>query len=65
MLDPAAVPEGADLVVVGNPNNPPGTLDPAAALGRLAHPGRVVVVVDEAFMELTPGEAESLRRALA
>ena len=58
-LDPATVPAEADLVITGNPNNPTGTLDPAATLARLAHPGRMLVV-DEAFMELTPGEAESL-----
>jgi histidinol-phosphate aminotransferase len=58
-LDPALVPAEADLVLTGNPNNPTGTLDPAATLARLARPGRVLVV-DEAFMELTPGEAESL-----
>jgi histidinol-phosphate aminotransferase len=58
-LDPAAVPAEADLVVTGNPNNPTGTLDPAAALAGLARPGRVLVV-DEAFMEFTVGEAESL-----
>ena len=58
-LDPAAVPEEADLVVVGNPNNPTGTLDPAEVLARLARPGRVLVV-DEAFMEFCPGEPESL-----
>ena len=58
-LDPAAVPAEADLVITGNPNNPTGTLDPAAILAGLARPGRMLVV-DEAFMELTPGEAESL-----
>lgn len=58
-LDPSAVPEEADLVVVGNPNNPTGTLDPAAAVARLARPGRALVV-DEAFMELVPREPESL-----
>jgi histidinol-phosphate/aromatic aminotransferase/cobyric acid decarboxylase-like protein/adenosyl cobinamide kinase/adenosyl cobinamide phosphate guanylyltransferase len=58
-LDPSAVPAGADLVVLGNPNNPTGTLDPAEAVARLARPGRLLVV-DEAFMELVPGEAESL-----
>src|SRR6266545_4958197 len=45
--------------VVGNPNNPTGTLDPAAVVTRLARPGRVLVV-DEAFMELVPGEPETL-----
>jgi L-threonine-O-3-phosphate decarboxylase len=58
-LDPAAVPENADLVVVGNPNNPTGNLDPAGLLAGLARPGRVLVV-DEAFMEFTDAEAESL-----
>jgi L-threonine-O-3-phosphate decarboxylase len=58
-LDPAAVPENADLVVVGNPNNPTGNLDPAGMLAGLARPGRVLVV-DEAFMEFTEAEAESL-----
>lgn len=58
-LDPSVVPEEADLVVVGNPNNPTGTLDPAAVVTRLARPGRVLVV-DEAFMELVPGELETL-----
>jgi histidinol-phosphate/aromatic aminotransferase/cobyric acid decarboxylase-like protein/adenosyl cobinamide kinase/adenosyl cobinamide phosphate guanylyltransferase len=60
-LDPAAVPEEADLVVVGNPASPSGTLDPASALLALRRPGRVVVV-DEAFMDLVPGEPASLVR---
>lgn len=58
-LDPEAVPAEADLVVVGNPASPSGTLDPAAALLALRRPGRVLVV-DEAFMDMVPGEAESL-----
>jgi histidinol-phosphate aminotransferase len=58
-LDPDAVPRAADLVVVGNPNNPTGNLDPAATVARLTRPGRLLVV-DEAFMELVPGETESL-----
>ncbi len=59
-LDPDAVPDGADLVMVGNPNNPTGTLDPAATLTKLARPGRVLVV-DEAFMEFDgPAEPQSL-----
>jgi histidinol-phosphate/aromatic aminotransferase/cobyric acid decarboxylase-like protein/adenosyl cobinamide kinase/adenosyl cobinamide phosphate guanylyltransferase len=60
-LDPAAVPEAADLVLVGNPASPSGTLDPAAALLALRRPGRTVVV-DEAFMDLVPGEPASLVR---
>jgi histidinol-phosphate/aromatic aminotransferase/cobyric acid decarboxylase-like protein/adenosyl cobinamide kinase/adenosyl cobinamide phosphate guanylyltransferase len=58
-LDPSAVPASADLVVLGNPNNPTGTLDPAELAAALVRPGRLVVV-DEAFMELVPGEPESL-----
>lgn len=59
-LDPDGVPEHADLVVVGNPNNPTGTLDPAASVAKLARPGRVLVV-DEAFMEFDgPEEPQSL-----
>ena len=58
-LDPAAVPEAADLVIVGNPASPSGTLVPATAILALRRPGRVVVV-DEAFMELVPGRSPSL-----
>jgi histidinol-phosphate/aromatic aminotransferase/cobyric acid decarboxylase-like protein len=60
-LDPTAIPGEADLVVVGNPASPSGTLDPAHALLALRRPGRVVVV-DEAFMDLVPGEPGSLVR---
>ncbi|MEC4020960.1 Rv2231c family pyridoxal phosphate-dependent protein CobC [Streptomyces sp. H27-D2] len=58
-LDPDAVPEDADLVVIGNPTNPTSVLHPAEALARLARPGRFLVV-DEAFMDAVPGERESL-----
>lgn len=58
-LDPAAVPDDADLVVVGNPTNPTSVLHPARELARLARPGRVLVV-DEAFMDAVPGEREAL-----
>jgi histidinol-phosphate/aromatic aminotransferase/cobyric acid decarboxylase-like protein/adenosyl cobinamide kinase/adenosyl cobinamide phosphate guanylyltransferase len=58
-LDAAAVPEVADLVVVGNPASPSGTLDPATAILALRRPGRVVVV-DEAFMDMVPGRSPSL-----
>src|SRR5699024_2825695 len=47
-LDPARVPDDADLVVVGNPTNPTGVRHPAAVLRRLTRPHRLVVV-DEAF----------------
>ncbi|MEU0008858.1 Rv2231c family pyridoxal phosphate-dependent protein CobC [Streptomyces sp. NPDC006314] len=58
-LDPAAVPEDADLVVIGNPTNPTSVLHPAGAIAELARPGRVLVV-DEAFMDAVPGEREAL-----
>ncbi|MGW3987761.1 Rv2231c family pyridoxal phosphate-dependent protein CobC [Streptomyces sp. NPDC004830] len=58
-LDPAAVPEDADLVVIGNPTNPTSVLHPADTITALARPGRVLVV-DEAFMDAVPGEREAL-----
>jgi histidinol-phosphate aminotransferase len=54
-----AVPEEADLVMIGNPTNPTSVLHPAEGVAGLARPGRVLVV-DEAFMDCVPGEAESL-----
>ncbi|MFD6168549.1 Rv2231c family pyridoxal phosphate-dependent protein CobC [Streptomyces coeruleorubidus] len=58
-LDPAAVPEAADLVVIGNPTNPTSVLHPAEVIASLARPGRLLVV-DEAFMDAVPGEPEAL-----
>jgi histidinol-phosphate/aromatic aminotransferase/cobyric acid decarboxylase-like protein/adenosyl cobinamide kinase/adenosyl cobinamide phosphate guanylyltransferase len=63
-LDPEAVPPDADLVVLGNPASPSGTLEPAAAVLALRRPGRTLVV-DEAFMDLVPGEPGSLARERA
>ncbi len=60
-LDPVAVPEGADLVVIGNPTNPTSVLHPAETIAALARPGRYLVV-DEAFMDAVPGEREALAR---
>ncbi|MDT0444284.1 cobyrinate a,c-diamide synthase [Streptomyces johnsoniae] len=58
-LDPADVPEEADLVVIGNPTNPTGVLHPAEVVRGLRRAWRLVVV-DEAFMDAVPGERESL-----
>lgn len=57
-LDTGVVPDG-DLLVIGNPTNPTGTLHPAADLRALVRPGRALVV-DESFMDFLPGETESL-----
>ncbi len=54
-----AVPEDADLVVIGNPTNPTGRLHRTVDLERLRRPGRLLVV-DEAFMDAVGGESESL-----
>jgi histidinol-phosphate aminotransferase len=55
----AAVPQDADLVVVGNPTNPTSVLHTREQLLALRRPGRIVVV-DEAFADSVPGEPESL-----
>ncbi|MGI8627184.1 MAG: aminotransferase class I/II-fold pyridoxal phosphate-dependent enzyme [Geodermatophilaceae bacterium] len=58
-LQPSAVPATADLVMLGNPNNPTGTLDRSEDIAQLARPGRVLVV-DESFLELTQRSDQSL-----
>jgi histidinol-phosphate aminotransferase len=58
-LDPALIPDAADLVVVGNPTNPTARLHPVSVLQRLARPGRILVV-DEAFADAVPGEPATL-----
>lgn len=58
-LEPALVAEDADLVIVGNPTNPTSVCHPREVVRSLLRPGRIVVV-DEAFMDCVPGEAESL-----
>lgn len=55
-LDPAQVPDDADLVVIGNPTNPTGVRHRARDIRGLARDGRLVVV-DEAFLD---DDAESL-----
>lgn len=58
-LADAAVPETADLVVVGNPTNPTSVLHSREQILALRRPGRIVVV-DEAFADAVPGEPESV-----
>ncbi|WP_354527541.1 cobyrinate a,c-diamide synthase [Nakamurella sp. UYEF19] len=58
-LHAAAIPEDADLVMIGNPTNPTGTLHASGVVRALVRPGRTVVV-DEAFMDAVPRESESL-----
>jgi len=55
-LDPRSVPEQADLVVLGRPDNPTGRMEPVDVLAALARPGRFVVV-DEAFADFLPAAA--------
>ncbi|WP_278262639.1 pyridoxal phosphate-dependent aminotransferase [Nocardia sp. AG03] len=59
-LDPALIPEEADLVVLGNPTNPTSVLHPSHTLHALRRPGRLLVV-DEAFADavLPTGPAPS------
>jgi len=59
VLEPRAIPESADLVLVGNPTNPTSVLHAADTLRAIARPGRIVVV-DEAFADCIPDERESL-----
>jgi histidinol-phosphate/aromatic aminotransferase/cobyric acid decarboxylase-like protein len=54
-LDPHAVDADVDLVVLGNPNNPTGTLDDPDRVAALCKPGRVTIV-DEAFMDFVEDE---------
>jgi histidinol-phosphate aminotransferase len=59
VLDPAAIPDEADLVFVGNPTNPTSVAHPRASVLALRRPGRMVVV-DEAFADCVPGEPASV-----
>jgi histidinol-phosphate/aromatic aminotransferase/cobyric acid decarboxylase-like protein len=55
------IPADADLVVLTNPASPTGALRQRADVLALREPGRILVV-DEAFMSMVPGETESLAR---
>ncbi|WP_235900639.1 Rv2231c family pyridoxal phosphate-dependent protein CobC [Lolliginicoccus suaedae] len=57
-LAQATIPSDVDLVVVGNPTNPTSVLHPRSSIDALRAPGRLVVV-DEAFMDVVPGETGS------
>jgi len=59
--------EGFDTVIIGNPNNPTGTVINRKALLKLIDKNRrVTFVVDESFMDFTPEQSllKSLRRNL-
>ncbi|QRY44806.1 threonine-phosphate decarboxylase [Mycolicibacterium boenickei] len=58
-LTGVTVPDEADLVVVGNPTNPTGVLHRREDILALRRPGRLIVV-DEAFADGIPGEAQTL-----
>jgi cobyrinic acid a,c-diamide synthase len=58
-LDPDQVPPEPDLVMIGNPTNPTSALHRARLISSLRREGRIVVV-DEAFMDCVPGEAETM-----
>ncbi len=56
----AAIDERTAVVFIGNPNNPTGTVVPPAGLARFMErvPGHVIVVFDEAYIELLPPEEQ-------
>jgi len=58
-LDSADVPDKADYVVLGNPDNPTGALEPRKTSTALARPARLLVV-DESFIDFVPSVDASL-----
>jgi histidinol-phosphate/aromatic aminotransferase/cobyric acid decarboxylase-like protein len=58
-FDPGDVPNEADCVALGNPNNPTGNLEPPDTVAALARPGRLLVV-DESFIDFVPSQTASL-----
>lgn len=55
-LDPTAITEAADMVIIGNPTNPTGVVYPVDTLRQLARKGRYLVI-DEAFLDITGCES--------
>lgn len=60
-FDPTDVPEDAEQVVLGNPNNPTGSLDRPDQIASLARQRRLLVV-DESFMDFVVDEGGTLAR---
>ncbi|WP_415976424.1 Rv2231c family pyridoxal phosphate-dependent protein CobC [Rhodococcus sp. 077-4] len=58
-LDPALVPDAADMVILGNPTNPTSILHPREAILSLRRSGRTLVI-DEAFADAVLGAGESV-----
>ena len=58
-FSPGDVPEEASLVVVGNPNNPTGSLDTPETITALARRRRLLVI-DESFIDFVPAAGASL-----
>lgn len=55
-----SIRQGADLVILCNPNNPTGSLIPKQGIMEILELSQeldVIVVVDEAFMDFVPGES--------
>ena len=63
-LEPDQVPEQATFVVLGNPNNPTGSIDSQRAVRALLRPERLVVV-DESFMDFVGDDASMASPSLA
>jgi histidinol-phosphate aminotransferase len=58
-LSDAAIPEDVECVVLANPNNPTGTLEPPATLTAFAREGRLLVL-DESFIDFVPATDATL-----
>lgn len=58
-LDPARIAPDSRVVFVGNPTNPTGVVHTARTLRQIADTGRLVIV-DEAFMDATDQQEQSL-----